>query len=297
MILVAGGTGVLGGLIVHRLLGQSERVRVLLRHSSPAEGMAAEGLATAPSSLIRAGAEAVYGDLKELASLETACDGVDTVITTANSAMRGGDDTVDSVDLNGNRSLIEAAKAAGVQQFVFTSFLGASLDSPVPLFQAKAKTEEVLRTSGMDHTILAPNWFMESWLGTVVGMPLQAGAAVTIVGEGARRHSFISVGDVAAFAAAAVGHPAAINQRLALGGPEPLSWRAILATCERVLGQPIPVQLVAPGEPIPGLPEAVPAVLASMEAYESPVPMEDTAQTFGVELTSLEQVVQRTFGR
>src|SRR5512137_2763751 len=126
MILVVGATGILGGLITQRLLGEGKDVRVLLRHNSPAEQMAAQGMATSARSLIDAGARPVYGDVKDRASLDRACDGVYTVITTANSAMRGGEDNVDTVDRHGNRNLIEAARAAGVKQFIFTSFLGAS---------------------------------------------------------------------------------------------------------------------------------------------------------------------------
>jgi NADH dehydrogenase len=71
--------------------------------------------------------------------------------------LRGGDDTVETVDRQGNRSLIDAAKAANVQQFVFVSAYGATLDSPVPFLRAKAETEASLRASGMPYTVLAPN--------------------------------------------------------------------------------------------------------------------------------------------
>jgi uncharacterized protein YbjT (DUF2867 family) len=291
MILVVGGTGILGGAIAHQLLGQGQQVRILLRHNSPAEGMAQQGMATSPQSLIEAGAQPVYGDLKEPASLAKACEGIETVITTANSAMRGGEDTVETVDRQGNLNLIKAAKAAGVKQFIFISFLGASPDNPVPLFQAKAEAEKALAESGMTYTILAPNFFMESWIGMVVGIPLQARQPVTLVGEGKRLHSLISVRDVAAFAVAAVSHPAAMNQRLPLGGPEPLTWRGIVDSFGEVLGQQLPVQFVAPGQAIPGLPEIVPPVLAVMEAYDSPIPMEQMAGTFGVEGTPLKAVI------
>jgi len=296
MILIVGATGILGGMITRRLLDQGKYVRILLRYNSPAEQMAAQGMATSARSLIDAGARPVYGDLKDRASLDRACDGVDTVITTANSAMRSGEDTVDTVDRQGNRSLIDAARAAGVKQFIFISFLGADPNSPVPLFQAKAETEAVLAGSVIPYTILAPNFFVESWAGMVVGMPLQARQPVTLVGEGRRLHSLISVGDVAAFAAAAVGHPAATNRRLALGGPEPVSWRGIVDAFGQALGQELPVQFVAPGQPIPGLPEIVPPVLASMETYDSPIPMAETARIFGVEQTPLALAVRRMLG-
>jgi len=128
---------------------------------------------------------------------------------------------------------------------------------------------------------------MESWIGMVVGIPLQARQPVTLVGQGQRLHSLISVGDVAAFAAATVGHPAALNQKIILGGPEPLSWRGIVNTFGQVLGQELPVQFVAPGEAIPGLPEMVPPMLAAMETYDSAIPMGETAQAFAVEQTTL----------
>ncbi len=291
MNLVVGATGILGGAITHQLLGQGQQVRILLRHNSPAEGMAQQGMATSPQSLIEAGAQPLYGDLKDPASLARACEGIETVITTANSAMRGGEDTVETVDRQGNLNLIAAAKAAGVKQFIFISFLGASPDNPVPLFQAKAEAEQALAESGMTYTILAPNFFMESWIGMVVGIPLQARQPITLVGEGQRLHSLISIRDVAAFAVAAVGRPAALNQRLPLGGPEPLSWCGIVDGFSQVLSQPLPVKFVRPGEAIPGLPEIVPPVLAALETYDSPIPMEQIAGTFGVAQTPLKAVI------
>jgi uncharacterized protein YbjT (DUF2867 family) len=297
MILVVGATGILGGMITQRLLAGGKDVRILVRHNSPAEQMALQGMASSPRTLIDAGAQPVYGDLKDRATLDPACDGLETVITTANSAMRGGEDNVDTVDRQGNRNLIEAARAAGVKQFVFISFLGADLNHPMPLFQAKAETEATLAESGMPYTVLAPNFFMESWVGMVVGIPLQARQPVTLVGEGQRLHSLISVGDVAAFAAATVGHPATINKRLLLGGPEPLSWRGIVDTFGQVLGQELPVQFVAPGEPIPGLPEMVPPVLAGMETYDSRIPMEEMARMFGVEQTTLTSFARHMLGK
>ena len=287
MILIVGATGILGGMITQRLLEAGKEVRILVRHNSPAEEMAKQRMATSPQLLIEAGAQPVYGDLKDRASLDQACQGIETVITTANSAMRGGEDNVDTVDRHGNRNLIEAARAAGVKQFIFISFLGANLNHPVPLFKAKAETEAILTENGMPYTILSPNFFMESWIGMVVGIPLQARQPVTLVGQGQRLHSLISVGDVAAFAAATVGHPAALNQKIILGGPEPLSWRGIVNTFGQVLGQELPVQFVAPGEAIPGLPEMVPPMLAAMETYDSAIPMGETAQAYGVEQTTL----------
>lgn len=296
MNLIIGSTGILGGLITQQLVAEGQEVRVLLRYNSPAEQMALQNLATSPKTLIATGAKPVYGDLKDRASLKEIMGGVRTLITTANSAMRVGEDTVDTVDRAGNRNLIEVAKEAGVKQFIFTSFLGASLSSPVPLFQAKAEIEAALVSSGLPYTILAPNFFMESWIGMVVGIPLQTRQSITLVGEGKRLHSLISIRDVASFAIAAIDHPAAINQRLALGGPAPISWREIVDTFSNTLGQELPVKFVAPGEAIPGLPDIVPPVLAGMETYDSAIPMEQTAQIFGVQQTPLATFARQMLG-
>ena len=293
MILVVGATGLLGGMIARRLLAQGREVRILVRPGSNYQ------------PLVEAGAQPVEGDLKEAASLAPACGRVEAVITTANSAGRGGDDNPQTVDLKGNRHLIDAARAAGVEQFIFTSALGADPASPAPFMQAKGHTEAYLRASGMDYTILAPNLYMEVWMPMIIGGPLQAGQPVTLVGEGTggrRKHSVVSAGDVAAFAVAAIGHEAARDRYLPIGGPEPLSWRDAVATFERVLGRAIPVRTIPPGEWLPGLPPApglaefVSGLMAAMETYDSAIDMAEAADSFGVRLTPLEEYVRGAFG-
>ncbi len=281
MILVVGATGNLGGAVTRMLLAQGQPIRILARSQSNYQPLA------------DAGAQVVLGDLKQRGSLDAACQGADIVITTANSAARGGVDTAQTVDLEGNRNLIDAAKAAGIRQFIFVSVLAADPNSPIPLLQAKGKTEDYLRASGIPYTIIAPNGYMEVVLGGVVGMPAMMGQPVTIVGGGRRKHSFISVGDVAAFILAAIGNPAAINQKLLLGGPEPVSFRDAVAVYERVLGHRIPISSVAPGEPVPGLPEMIAQLLAGLDTYDSPIDMTETARTFGIPLTPLEVVARR----
>jgi uncharacterized protein YbjT (DUF2867 family) len=292
MILVVGATGVVGGMITRRLLEQGRQARVVVRRDSPSSQLVQQGLATSAEELIESGAQPVHGDLRDRASLEAAVEGVETVITTANSAMRGGADNPQSVDLGGNRNLIEAARESGVEHFVFVSVLGAEPDHPSPYMQAKAKTEATLRASGMGYTILAPTAFMEVWPALVVGMPAVQGQPVTLVGEGRRRHSFISNRDVAAFAVATVDNPEARNKYLAIGGPEPLTWRDVVATYERVLERPISVEFVAAGEPVPGLPDPMPTLLAGMETYDSAIEMDEISRTFDVPLTTLETIVR-----
>lgn len=287
MILVVGATGLVGGMITRDLLEQGREVRVLVRPGSPYR------------ALVEAGATPVMGDLKDPASLVAACAGVETVVTTASAGQRGGADTPQTVDLEGNRHLIDAAREARVRQFIFVSAFTADEASPVPLARAKALSEAYLRESGLPSTILAPNGIMEVMLPLIVGGPVRAGRPVTLVGEGRRRHSLVAARDVAAFAVAAIGHPAALGRRIAIGGPEPISWRDAVAVYEQALGHSIPVQTIAPGEllpdlpPVPGLAELVSGLLTALETFDSSIAMAETARTFGVRPTPLGEVVRR----
>lgn len=282
LILVVGATGDVGGAVARMLLGQGKQVRVLARQHSNYKPLA------------DAGAEVVFGDLKNRSSLDPACKGVQTVVTTANSARRGGDDNPQTVDLEGNRNLIDAAKAAGVRHFVFVSTNMADPNSPIPFLQAKGKTEEYLRASGMPYTNIRPELFMEAWITMVVTAPALAGRPVTVVGTGSRKHSFISAGDVAKFIVACVDNPRASNQEIIIGGPGAVSFRDAASLYGRLLGREVPVRSVQLGEPVPDLPEGVLPLIAGLDNYDSVIDTSDVSRTFGIRLTSLEVFARQT---
>ncbi len=280
MILVVGATGSVGGRIARGLLGRGHQVRVLVRPGS------------AYGPLLEAGAEAAQGDLRDPASLAAACRGVETLVTTAISLGRAAPDTVETVELDGYRSLFEAARSAGVRHVVYTSMLEADTRSPVPFVAAKAVTEQRLRDSGLAWTILAPDVFMDVWLTAVVAGPALSGGDVWYVGSGRRRHSFVHGADVAAFAVAAVDDPAAIGRRLAIGGPEALTLHDVVGVFGSLLGRTIAEHGVQPGEPVPGLPPLMAGMLGMLDASESVLPMEELAAEFGVRLTSVREWAQ-----
>lgn len=282
MILIVGATGSLGGAIAQALLARGEAVRILVRQ----DVTGATGGQAHP--LVAAGAEPVRGDIKDRGSLDLACAGVHTIITTANSALRGGDDNTQTVDIDGNRNLIDAARQAGVAHFIFMSANGADPDSAVPFLAAKGKTEQHLKSSGLPYTILAPEAFMEVWMGMVVGGPALSNRPVTVVGSGERRHSFISARDVAQFTVASVRNEKALNRRLVLGGPQAMSFRDAAQVYSRVLGREVTVRSVAPGQPIDGFPQVVADIMAGLDMAESVVDTSPLAAEFGVALMTVE---------
>jgi uncharacterized protein YbjT (DUF2867 family) len=236
------------------------------------------------------------GDLRDSASLRRACAGIDTVVSTANAAARGGADTTDSVDRAGNRSLIDATRATGVDHFIFVSALGASAESPVDFLRAKAETERHLQGSGMTWTILQPNIFMEVWIGMLVGVPLSQGQPVTLVGRGDHRHALVSLRDVGAFAVGAVTNPEARDALLVIGGPEALTWTDVVEQAGAVVGRPLEVRYVEPGQPLPGLPPIAADLAAAFETYETVIDTSELAATFEVRLTSVKEFLSDMLG-
>lgn len=281
MILVVGASGVLGGRIVRRLVDEQHPVRVLARSRESADALRATG------------ADVVRGDLRLPDTLADAVRGVAAVVTTANSAARGAPDTLETVDRDGTVALIDAARHEGIEQFVYVSAWGVSADHPSAFMRAKAAAESHLRESGVPATILRPTLFMESWIGPFVVAPVRAGRPVVIVGAGERRHSYIAVDDVAAFCVAVIGNPPALDRVITVGGPEALSWLDVVERAAEVVGRVIPVRHVAPGATIPGLPETVAQLAATLDRADMIVDSEDLAADLGVDLTSVRAWLER----
>ena len=227
MILVVGATGLLGGEICRQLSAAGHPVRALVRPTSNESRV---------EDLRVLGAELATGDLKDGASLETACRGAEVVITTASTTLsRQPDDTIASVDQEGQLRLIEAAKASGVSRFVYISYSGNQVID-CPLTTAKRTVEQTLRDSGLTYTILRPSYFMEVWLSPALGFDAARGQA-RVYGSGRAPISFISFNDVARFVVISLTNPAARNATIELGGPQAVSPLDVVETFERSTGR------------------------------------------------------------
>lgn len=224
MILLVGGTGILGGTIATRLLEQGRPVRALVRNIDRAAG------------LQQRGAQLALGDLRDPASLRAACDGATHVVTTANAFMGRGDNSVAAVDRDGNRALIDAARQAGVRQFIFTSALLSDIFYREEFFAAKRATETYLRQSGLPYTILHPTAFMEIWA-EIIGVPVLKGGTTMVFGRGTDPINFVAVDNVADVAVLTIDDPGAFNQVIPIGGPDNLTIIEVVAIFERLAGR------------------------------------------------------------
>jgi uncharacterized protein YbjT (DUF2867 family) len=290
MILVVGATSRVGTRVIPKLLSRGHAVRAMTRTPEKAE------------SLKEQGAEVVQGDLRDPASLAGACQGVDKVLAAAHGFAPGeANNNVHTVDDLGNRSLIDAARVAGVGHFVFVSILGAAADSPMELFRVKYAIEQYLRASGLGYTILRSAAFMEFWA-AMVGEPILTTGKTTIFGSGNNPINFVSAEDVAKFCLIALEDPSAHNQVIQVGGPENLTLNQVAELFEKLGGQPAKIShlplpmmhlmrvLVKPFNPMLSLQITGGILMDTTDQSFDPGP---TLQLYPVELVRLEKVARQ----
>lgn len=297
MILVVGVTSLLGSRVVQGLLEKGHKVRVLISRQSSLESLANLGLVTTIQSLIDAGAKPVWGDPKSEASLKAALSGVDTVITTVSAAKHWGADSIESVDWQSVLNLIDSSRNAGVRRFLLASISGLALDNPDHLSQIMGEYEQLLQSSGMTYTIIQPTVFMEYWIGMMVGIPLMTQQAVTLIGRGDHAHNFVSEQDVADYFVAMIDHPQAYNQTVMVGGPASYTWTDVVVRIRNRMGAELPIQYAMMGTPISYLPEKAYPFVTEFERFENHLDITEISKTFGVRPTTLDDYIDRAFGR
>ncbi|MFJ7749072.1 NAD-dependent epimerase/dehydratase family protein [Arthrobacter sp. NPDC097144] len=122
-VLVTGASGLLGGAVARLLAEKGHTVRTLQRTPMAAAAPAGTAAGTAaPAGNAAAGIESVAGSVSDPAAAGRAVEGMDAVVHLAAKVSFTGEwqDFVDT-NITGTRTLIDAAKAAGVRDFVFVS--------------------------------------------------------------------------------------------------------------------------------------------------------------------------------
>ena len=235
MILIVGVTGVLGRETARQLLAAGHKVRGLTRNPASAEDLKKQGV------------EIVQGDLIDHASLKKACQGVDAVLASAHQLLGAGKYKSDAVDDEGHRALIDAAKAAGVKHFVYTSAQHASPSHPTDFYRTKAKVEAYLKSSGLSYTILRPPALMEWHVHNLLGATIPTTGKTTIYGAGNNPINFMAGKDAAHIAALALTDPKMKNRSIEMGGPDNVTKNQIAEMYGRFSGKKSKVMNVPTG--------------------------------------------------
>jgi len=136
--------------------------------------------------------------------------------------------------LEQHRTFVDAAATAGVEHLVYTSFVGASPESTFLLGRDHASTEAHIEASGMRHTFLRDNLYLDF-------LPLLAGQDGVIRGPAGRgRVAAVAQEDVASVASAVLSDLGPhVNAAYELTGPQALTLDEAAATIREVTGREV----------------------------------------------------------
>ncbi len=190
-IALAGASGTIGAAVLRRLEADGHYVAALPRGAFIEPDALADGLRD---------------------------DRIAVVISCIASRSGAPEDAL-AVDYGANATLLEAAREAGVAQFILLSAI--CVQKPLLAFQhAKLKFEAELQASGIGYTIIRPTAFFKSLSGQAGRV--KAGKPFLIFGDGnLTRCKPISDDDLARFIASCIGNPDALGKVLPIGGPGP----------------------------------------------------------------------------
>lgn len=232
-VLVTGGAGFIGSHLVHALVERGDRVRVL------------DNLSTGALSNLEAIQDRIdvqQGDLRQAADVAAAVAGIDLVFHEGAfvSVPQSLEDPADcyAINVDGTIQLLEAARAAGVQQVVLASSAAVygNLDnfplresgpteSLSPYAASKYMTETLaqLYTASFGLPVVALRYFnvygprQSPTSAYAAAIPrfierLQSGQAPTVFGDGSQSRDFVNVGDVVRANLLAAETPAAAGR-------------------------------------------------------------------------------------
>lgn len=214
-IAITGATGQLGRLVVEKLKTRTAPSNLVAVVRSPAKA-ADLGIATRAA------------DYAKPETLASAFAQVDTLLLISSSEI--------GQRVQQHRNVIEAAKKAGVKRMVYTSLLHADT-SVLNLAQEHIDTEQMLKASGIAHTLLRNGWYTENYTGSVPGA-LAGGAFIGSAGEG--KISSAARADYAEAAAVVLTSPGHEGKTYELAGDTSYTLTDLTAEISRQSGKAIP---------------------------------------------------------
>jgi uncharacterized protein YbjT (DUF2867 family) len=293
VILVTGGSGFVGGHVVHALRADGRDVRCLVRDRRRGERLEAWGC------------ELAEGDVTRPESLRAAADGCETVVHLV-AIRQGRPEAFQQVMVEGTRNLIAAAREAGVRRFVLMSALGTSAETKdvVPYYGAKWEMEQEVKAAGIPYVVFRPSFIFGKDGGILPTFAKLARLApvTPIVGTGTQRIQPIWADDVGAYFSKAVDLGAATDGTFELGGPDAVTWNEFWERLKHVRGirRPsvhVPIGLMKVNalvtERLPGNIPLTRDLLKMLEAGDNVVTDTRAAEIFALPLVALDEQLRR----
>lgn len=233
---VTGAFGYTGRSIAEQLLADGREVVTLSRRRVAATDPLAGRIEVRP-----------FRPEDRVATID-ALRGVDTLYSTYWIRFPKAGDTYEAAVAR-STELIAAAREAGVRRLVHVSVIRASVDGPTPYVRAKAALEAIVRTSGLEWSIVRPTLLFgrDDILLNNLAWALRRIPVYGIPGLGRYRLQPVHVDDVARICIeAAVGEPGTVRDA---AGPEQLEYRRLVdlirtAVASRSIVVPMPAEAV-----------------------------------------------------
>jgi uncharacterized protein YbjT (DUF2867 family) len=293
MILVTGGTGFVGGHVVHALRADGKPVRALVRDRRRAAKLESWAV------------ELAEGDMTDPASLRSALAGVDAVVHLV-AIRQGRPEQFQRVMVDGTRNLIAAAGEQGIRRFVLMSALGTNEETKdlVPYYGAKWQMERDVETSGIPYVIFRPSFIFgpDGGILPTFAKLARLTPVTPIVGSGRQRIQPIWADDVGTYFTQAVDSEAAVNRLFELGGPDAVTWNEFWERLKRAHGirRPsvhVPVALMRINalvtERLPGNIPLTRDLLKMLEAGDNVVTDTSAVEVFRLPLVPLDEQLRR----
>ena len=228
-LLVIGGTGTLGRQIVLQALTKGYQVRCLVRNFRKA------------SFLKEWGAELVYGDLTRPETIPPCLNGI-TAIIDASTSRANELESLKKVDWEGKLCLIEAAKIANIQRFIFFSAQNVEQFDNIPLMKVKNGIEIKLKESSIPFTIFRLSGFYQGLI-EQYAIPILENLPIWVTNENTYI-SYMDTQDIAKFCLRSLQIPQTKNQTFLLSGSKGWVSSEIIKLCEQLAGQKAKVKRV-----------------------------------------------------
>lgn len=281
MILITGATGKTGGAVARELAAHNIPIRVLVRNAE--KGAALKDL----------GAEIAVGDMADKAAVSEALKGADKAVL----IMANGED-----QLTMEKQFTDCAVAAGVKHLVKLSSMESTRGTTKPIPAMHVASEEHIRASGMNWTMIRPTFFTQNFLNAA--RTIKASDEI-VLALGNAVVAPTDIRDVAEVIRLVLTDDAHLNKSYNLTGPEALSLAQAAEKFSSVLGREIryvaqPVEDFRKVLTQVGLPEwRVNAVCDEFKLLGDKTSMDTTdtiQQVLGRAPTSVEQFVKDHIG-